>query len=235
MVAAPCAVACCDDNIAAIASSAVISISGARTSYIADAGTASALAWSSAHRELWLISSDSTYIISPTTTHTYNLSDIFIPAATAGNLLLDPQGYCRLPDHNDAPGTVDIALTTSVILPQPLINPGRLTVDAHGRFTPLTITVTRHGAPAPDTTVTLRGPLRSPVTRTLILPPSRRYTIALTATASTTTTLPPPPPPPPTNSNPPPQNPALHKKPNPPSPPRTPKTPPARQFLIPNS
>ena len=195
VVAAPCAVACCDDNIAAIASSAVISISGARTSYIADAGTATALAWSSAHRELWLISADSTYIISPTTTHTYNLSDIFIPAATAGNLLLDPQGYCRLPDHNDAPGTVDIALTTSVTLPQPLINPGRLTVDAHGRFTPLTITVTRHGAPAPDTTVTLRGPLRSPVTRTLILPPSRRYTIALTATASTTTTLPPPPPP----------------------------------------
>lgn len=196
VVSAPCAVTPTCDGIAAIASGDIVLLSGTRLRRLAVLSGATALAWNHADHELWAISPDTTTVICTDTGDIYNLSDTFSPDIAAGAYLLDTEGFCREASHPDTPLSINVALEAVTTFANTVRTPLTLTLDAAGRFTPLTITVSRTSlgtsTPAPDHTLTVHGPLKSPLRRRIVIPPTRSVTTTLTATTTSTARLHPP-------------------------------------------
>lgn len=187
VVSSPAAVAAAQGGLAAIASGDIILISGTKTSRLPDVPDARALAWNHADRELWVIAPGSTTVLCFDNSYwQYEISDTFNPDKTLSPYLVDSLGFCRIASHPDSSASIKISLTSVVDFKKPVCGPAILSVDAIGRFSPMTVTVTRsclgHQAPAPDLTLTVRGPVKSPVKRVFNLLPARQATIKLQAT-----------------------------------------------------
>ncbi len=188
------ALAAAEDGLAAIASGDVILISGTKIRPIAEIADAAALAWNNDDHELWVLTPACTEVLCFSgDTPRYSMSPTFAPQKTVSPCLVDRDGLCRKAAHADSPQTIDVTWTVENRFANTVCGPCSLFADIAGRFSRLSISVTRSrlntSAPALDFTLNIKGPVKSPIKRNFIIAPCRSAIITVSASTNSASRL----------------------------------------------